>query len=55
MNISTSAQKNPALILLQATLQLATRGSPVGQPSGDSVEISAEARHLSQRAALPDS
>ena len=55
MNISSAAQNNPALILLQTTLQAATLATPAGQQLADSVDISDAPWQLSQALATAGS
>ena len=55
MEISSSAQNNPALILLQTILQAVTLASPAVQQLSDSVDISEAAQQLAQALATLDS
>ncbi len=48
VEISSSVQNNPALILLQATLQAVTLATPAVQQLSDAVDISDAAKQLAQ-------
>jgi len=48
MNISASVEHNPALILLQSTIQALTLSSPVVQQLSDSADISDAAKQLAK-------
>jgi hypothetical protein len=51
MNISTSVETNPALILLKSTIQAVTLSRAVAQQVSDSVNISDAAKQLAKAVA----
>lgn len=55
MNISAAAQNNPALILLQSTLQAVTLASSAAQHLTDTVDISEAAKQLARTVAARES